>query len=104
MSFEDNQRKHRRQRVLKEGKIVSSDMRRVMDVKIRDMSASGALVQMPANNVLPDSFSLLVVSERLFYPAVVRWRKGDAIGIEFAGEPRPTALRIIKLVKHCKGC
>lgn len=96
MSSEDTQRKHRRQRVLKEGKIVSSDMQRVMDVKIRDMSASGALVQLPANNILPDSFSLLVISQRLLYPAVVRWRKGDALGIEFVGEPRPTALRIDK--------
>ncbi len=93
MSYENELRKHRRQRVLKEGKIVSSDMNRLIDVKIRDMSSSGALVNMPANVVLPDNFNLLIVSERLLYPAVVRWRKGEAMGLEFSGEPRPSALR-----------
>jgi hypothetical protein len=97
MSYENEHRKERRQRVLKEGKIVSSDMNRVIDVKIRDMSASGALVQMPANVVLPDNFNLLIASERLLYPAVMRWRKGEAMGLEFTGEPRPSALRIGKL-------
>jgi hypothetical protein len=57
MSYENEHRKHRRQRVLKEGKIVSSDMTRVIDIKIRDMSESGALVHLPANVVLPDNFN-----------------------------------------------
>jgi PilZ domain len=96
MSFENEQRKQRRQRVLKDGKIVSSDMNRVIDVKIRDMSESGALVHLPANVVLPDNFNFLIVSERLLYPAVMRWRKGEAMGLEFTGEPRPSALRIGK--------
>ena len=97
MSYENEQRKQRRQRVLKEGKIVSSDMNSLIDVKIRDMSESGALVNLPANVVMPDKFNLLVVSERLLYPAVLRWRKGEAMGLEFTGEPRPSALRTGKL-------
>ncbi len=96
MSFENEQRKQRRQRVLKEGKIVSSDMNSLIDVKIRDMSTSGALVNLPANVVMPDKFNFLVVSEKLLYPAVMRWRKGDAMGLEFTSEPRPSALRIGK--------
>lgn len=96
MSYENEQRKQRRQRVLKEGKIVSSDMNSLIDVKIRDMSASGALVNLPANVVMPDKFNLLIVSERLLYPAELRWRKGEAMGLEFTGEPRPSALRIGK--------
>ena len=97
MSYENEQRKQRRQRVLKEGKIVTSDMNSLIDVKIRDMSASGALVNLPANVVMPDNFNLLVVSERLLYPAELRWRKGEAMGLEFTVEPRPSALRIGKL-------
>jgi PilZ domain-containing protein len=96
MSYENEHRKHRRQRVLKEGKIVSSDMNSLIDVKIRDMSTSGALVNLPANVVMPDKFNLLIVSERLLYPAELRWRKGEAMGLEFTGEPRPSALRIGK--------
>jgi PilZ domain len=96
MSYENEQRKQRRHRVLKDGKIVSSDMNSLIDVKIRDMSASGALVNLPANVVMPDKFNLLVVSDRLLYPAVLRWRKGEAMGIEFTDEPRPSALRLGK--------
>ena len=72
MSFENEQRKQHLQRVLKEGKIVSSDMNRVIDVKFRDMSANGVLVHMPADGVLLDNFNLLIVSETLLYPAVMR--------------------------------
>jgi len=96
MNYENEQRKQRRQRVLKDGKIVSSDMNSLIDVKIRDMSASGALVNLPANVVMPDKFNFLVVSDRLLYPAVLRWRKGEAMGIEFTGGARPSALRIGK--------
>jgi diguanylate cyclase (GGDEF)-like protein/PAS domain S-box-containing protein len=90
----NNQRKHQRKRVLKDGKIISSNMSCVINVKIRDLSASGALVRIPANVSLPASFSLLIVTERKLYPAVVRWRKGETIGIEFVGEPRTSALKI----------
>ena len=96
MNYENEQRKQRRQRVLKDGKIVTADMNSLIDVKIRDMSASGALVNLPANVVMPDKFNFLVVSDRLLYPAVLRWRKGEAMGIEFTGESRLSALRLSK--------
>lgn len=91
---ENNQRKHSRHRVLKDGKIVSSDMQSVTDVKIRDLSATGALLQMQASVGLPKAFSLFVVSERLLYPAEERWRKNNSMGIEFVGAPHLTSLRV----------
>jgi hypothetical protein len=81
------QRKNPRHRVLKEGKIISSDMNRVINVKIRDLSSAGAGLQIPANTDLPKAFCLLIVSERMLYPAVAKWRKGEIIGIKFVGEP-----------------
>jgi hypothetical protein len=75
----------------------------VTDVKIRDMSASGALIRIPTNTSLPENFSLLVVSERKLYSAEVRWRKGETIGIEFVGEPRISALRIGKPLQPADG-
>ena len=92
-SPESDQRKNARQRVLKQGKIVSTDMQQVFDVKIRDVSASGARVQISANVKLPDNFNFLIVSERMLYPAVSRWRAGEMMGIEFVGKPRITVLR-----------
>lgn len=94
---ENNQRRHPRQRVLKDGKIFSSNLNCVFDVKIRDLSASGALIRMPENASLPSGFSLLVVSERKLHAAEVRWRKGDTVGIEFVGKPQMSALRIGKV-------
>ena len=97
-NIENNQRKHARHKVLKDGKIISSNMTCVTDVRIRDMSATGALIQLPANIHLPESFSLLVVNDRQLYSAIVRWRKRDTAGIEFLGEPRASSLRIGKSI------
>ena len=82
------ERKHPRHKVLKEGKIVSSDMNRVIDVKIRNLSVGGAGLQLPANTDLPEAFCLLIVSEDMLYPAVVKWRNGEMTGVTFVGEPR----------------
>jgi EAL domain len=90
---ENNQRRHPRQRVLKDGKIISGNMSCIIDVKIRDLSATGALIRMASIVSLPSDFSLLIVSERKIYSAVARWRKGDIMGIEFVGKPRLSALR-----------
>jgi hypothetical protein len=87
-----NRRKYRRQRVFKEGKITDPELKCVTDVIIRDLSESGARVQLAASHALPDDLGLYVVSERLLYPAVARWRKEEALGIQFVGPPRPTAL------------
>ncbi|HEY4995964.1 MAG TPA: EAL domain-containing protein [Aestuariivirga sp.] len=95
-SESNQQRKNRRHRVLKDGKIVSADMQCVTDVKIRDLSDEGALVLLPANINLPKVFSLLIVSERLLYPAVACWRKSGSAGLQFVGKPHATAIRIDK--------
>lgn len=89
-----NRRKFRRHRVLKEGKITNSEMQCLANVVIRDLSESGARVQLPESQALPDDFSLYIVTERLLYPAVARWRDEKALGIQFVGEPRTTALQI----------
>ncbi|MDO8353899.1 MAG: PilZ domain-containing protein [Aestuariivirga sp.] len=82
------QRKNPRHKVLKDGKIISSDMGSVIDVKIRDVSDGGARIQVPAAIDLPEEFGLLMISQELLYPAVVKWRTGQLTGIEFISEPR----------------
>jgi hypothetical protein len=56
-------------------------------VIIRDMSVGGARVEIFPTMQLPEKFDLLVSSECLFYPAVVKWQIEGMLGIEFAGEP-----------------
>jgi hypothetical protein len=88
-----NRRKYRRHRVLKEGQITNSEMHCLANVVIRDLSESGARIQLPDSQALPDDFSLYMVTEQLLYPAVARWRKEKALGIQFVGEPRTTFLK-----------
>lgn len=56
-------------------------------VTISDMSVGGARLSVPPSAIIPAEFELLAVSERMLYPARRRWRKGNQMGIEFAGEP-----------------
>ena len=86
-------RTRRGSKILLEGRIVSRDGKTVIDVKIRDISAKGALLRMPRNMNLPENFSLLVVLDGTLYPAKKRWRKGERLELLFVGEPRFTAPR-----------
>ena len=97
MSEGHDHRKHPRQRVLKEGKLVSYDMTSSINVTVRDLSEKGARVETSAPIHLPDRFSLVIVSEKMIYPAVARWQRGNFIGIEFIGGPRPAGLRASKV-------
>lgn len=86
-------RKAPRRRVLKDGKIVSANLHAAIDVRIRDMSASGALIEIPFATELPNAYGFLVVSESRIYPAITRWRRGNRLGMEFTGPPKAANLR-----------
>jgi hypothetical protein len=92
-----DQRKYPRHRVFKEAKIASPTFAGVINVTIRELSVGGARLDTPPFIEIPNEFDLLVISENLFYPAVVRWCAGVSVGIEFAGEPhRPKVLPFSK--------
>ncbi len=92
-----DQRKYPRHRVFKEAKIASPTFTGVINVTIRELSVGGARLDTPPFIEIPKEFDLLVISENLFYPAVVRWCAGVSVGIEFAGEPhRPKVLPFSK--------
>ena len=93
MISSNKQRRRRGSRLLLEGKIVSPDGTTVIDVKIRDMSATGAILRILPSVNLPENFSLLVVSDGKRYPAEKRWRKGERLVVQFVGEPRLTSSR-----------
>ena len=90
---EQQARKDPRRRVLKDGKIVSHQLHGAIDVRIRDLSQSGALLEVPMATLIPSEYGLLVVSDGKVYPSVTRWRKGDRMGVEFTGPPKPANLR-----------
>ena len=93
MIYSNKQRKRRGSRLLLEGKIVSRDGTTVIDVKIRDVSPTGAILRMPPYVYLPENFSILVVSDGKRYPVEKHWRKGERLMVQFVGEPHLTLSR-----------
>ena len=94
MDDSDSNRKHRRSRAFKEGQIVFNSGSSLIDCVIRDRSESGARLRVPAATVLPDSFSLLVISEGRMYPSEIRWRIGEEVGLLFVGPSTPAPPRV----------
>jgi hypothetical protein len=87
---DDDKRRVRRQRVLKEGRIVTLDTQSVVNCVVRDLSATGARLKCGDQVAVPNAFHLQVGHERTMRPARAVWRRGNEIGIVFAGEPVPT--------------
>jgi PilZ domain len=84
----DNKRGDPRQRVLKGGKIVFAGGSFSVDCTIRNLSATGARLQVPTTVAIPDKFVLLDAHAGTRREATVVWRKADQIGVRF--EPPKT--------------
>ncbi len=73
---------------------------------IKDRSASGAKVQVPALFTLPAKMILLQLNVGAAYDAMLRWRKADLAGLSLVGshdlntgvEPRMEAIRATYLL------
>jgi hypothetical protein len=50
---------------------------------IRDLSAAGAKLEVPALIKLPQAFNLMLVKTNSSRYALHRWRRGDYAGVEF---------------------
>ena len=79
----DNKRISPRQRVLKSGKIVFAGGSFSIDCTIRNVSDTGARLQVPTTVAIPDKFSLVDVQSGKRREVKVMWRKGDLIGVHF---------------------
>jgi hypothetical protein len=80
----DEHRSSRRQRVLKSGKIIYNNGSIVIDCTIRNISETGAQLQIPTSVGIPDRFDFSETMGGTRRPVMVLWRKGDRIGIRFA--------------------
>ncbi|BCG93884.1 PilZ domain-containing protein [Mesorhizobium sp. 131-2-1] len=87
---EDEHRDKRRQRVLKGASILTGIANSEVKCTLRNMHPGGAELKVPIEARVPDEFLLYVPTDGIGYKAVVRWRRDDRIGVEFAGtEPKP---------------
>lgn len=87
MTAEDK-RAARRFRVLKDGKIVSTNYSSVVACSVRDISATGARIRCSNQNAVPREFQLLIQSDNWIRPVKVVWRQNDLVGLQFTGEAR----------------
>jgi hypothetical protein len=71
-----------RRRVLKGGSI-AFQYGSTIDCTIRNLSSTGACIEVETPVGVPDSFTLIVRQHGHSRSARVKWRKGRRIGVEF---------------------
>ena len=74
-------RRSTRHRVLKAGTIEFGGG--AIDCTIRNLSASGAALQVESQTGIPDQFTLVVPADGLHRPCHVAWRKSSRLGVAF---------------------
>lgn len=70
-----------RRRVLKAGTIDRGGDG--IDCTVHDLSEIGAGLEVASPLFVPDSFTLVVKTEKLKHPSKVAWRKKKRLGVEF---------------------
>ncbi|TYL82183.1 PilZ domain-containing protein [Bradyrhizobium rifense] len=56
---------------------------------VRNLSVTGAMLDVTSPVGIPERFSLVVETEQASWPAVVVWRKDKRIGVRFEGARAP---------------
>jgi PilZ domain len=75
-----------RRRVLLSALVVNPEFNAIFRCRVRDVSASGAKLDIPAGYHTPPAFWLIALSSGIAYEAKLAWRKYPNVGIEL-GEP-----------------
>jgi len=86
------QRIARRQRVLKQGKILLPNGMTVIDCTVRDMSATGARLIVGDSGAIPNVFRLVLTADRSMREVKVVWRRPEQLGVHFLSEPKKAPL------------
>lgn len=101
----DNQRIARRQRVLKQGKIVFFNNLSVTDCTIRDLSETGAKVICGDQMAVPNEFRLVVLMDNTIRDVQVAWRRKHAgCALHQCGQASASAQIVSRLVRNGAGC
>jgi hypothetical protein len=77
----DDHRKESRRRVLKGGTIEFDC--RVFGCAVRNISETGAALEIPQQAIVPHEFKLVITTEQISRQCHVIWRKGNRIGVAF---------------------
>jgi hypothetical protein len=88
-----NARTAQRRKVLKTGKALLPGGFSVMDCVIRDVSDSGARLEVGDPLSLPDRFRLVCIQDNTMREVLVMWRREGRAGVAFEGPERRAPLR-----------
>ena len=83
MLRETDRRRERRQRVLKQARIVSADPYLSVTCTVRDQSSLGVRIRIESFFKIPDQFELVFVNSTLRKRVRKVWQNGREIGLEF---------------------
>jgi hypothetical protein len=78
------QRKYPRQRTLKEGRIVFNQRGSVLTCTVRNLSSTGACLDVPSSVGVPENFELVIESDGIQQSCHVTWRSERRIGVHFS--------------------
>jgi hypothetical protein len=78
------QRKKPRHRAFKAGRIVFNQRRSVLDCTVRNLSSTGACLDVPSAVGVPDVFELIIESESTTRACRIAWRSERRIGVHFS--------------------
>lgn len=77
----------KRHRVVQQGRIVLGP-EQLIACTVHDLSPRGAKIRVASEQVLPETFPLVIAAHDLRTVTVrLRWRRGDLAGVAFEDEP-----------------
>jgi hypothetical protein len=93
---DDEKRVATRRKVLKTAKIVSFDRKTVLTCTIRDLSETGAKLNVEVSSAIPNEFQFFLLSDNSLRDATVVWRRSGQIGVNFTSpaKPAPSSLKL----------
>ncbi len=84
-------RAERRMRTLKRARIVFNHGHSVFDCTIRNLSPSGALIEVPSMQGIPMQFEIALGESTVRRPCSVRWRTERTMGVHFDDDAQKAA-------------
>jgi hypothetical protein len=99
-------RSYPRKRTLLGGRACFNERRSTLDCVVRNLSDTGALVLISDSVALPGAFDLEIDHLRRSYPAHVRWRDGERVGLALEAQAKGASevvpLDLARRLKHCE--
>lgn len=91
---DENRRTSPRTRTFLKGRAIFNNRMSTMDCVVRNVSSTGAKLQLAESVTLPEQFELDIPQKGETVRVRLRWRRGDEVGVSFAtpmAEPMPPA-------------